>query len=74
MVTNKEQINVLINKYKKYVEIILNASPDVIEKLSSLNDEDAFSYLKQLKNGKDKEENAPVLNLKKDGIKYYFDI
>lgn len=74
MVTNKEQINVLINKYKKYVEIILNASPDVIEKLSSLNDEDAFSYLKQLKNGKDKEENALILNLKKDGTKYYFDI
>lgn len=74
MVTNKEQINVLINKYKKYVEIILNASPDVIEKLSSLNDEDAFGYLKQLKNDKDKEENAPVLNLKKDGTKYYFDI
>lgn len=74
MVTNKEKINILINKYKKYVKTILNASPDEVEKLSLLDSVDAVKYLNQLENGENKEENAPVLNLKKDGTKYYFDI
>ena len=43
MVTNKEKINILINKYKKYVKTILNASPDEVEKLNSLSDTEAFS-------------------------------
>lgn len=73
MVTNKEKINILINKYKKYVKTILNASPDEVEKLNSLSDTEAFNYLKKLEDGEEKEENAPVLNLKKDNTKYYFD-
>ena len=48
MVTNKEKINILINKYKKYVKTILNASPDEVEKLNSLSDTEAFNYLKKL--------------------------
>lgn len=74
MVTNKEKINILINKYKKYVKTILNASPDEVEKLNSLSDTEAFNYLKKLEDGEEKKENAPVLNLKKDNTKYYFDI
>lgn len=74
MVTNKEKINILINKYKKYVKTILNASPDEVEKLNSLSDTEAFNYLKKLEDGEEKEENAPVLNLKNDNTKYYFDI
>lgn len=74
MVTNKEKINILINKYKKYVKTILNASPDEVEKLNSLSDTEAFNYLKKLEDGEEKEENALVLNLKKDNAKYYFDI
>lgn len=74
MVTNKEKINILINKYKKYVKTILNASPDEVEKLNSLSDTEAFNYLKKLEDGEEKEENALVLNLKKDNTKYYFDI
>ena len=62
MVTNKEKINILINKYKKYVKTILNASPDEVEKLNSLSDTEAFNYLKKLEDGEEKEENAPVLN------------
>ena len=74
MVTNKEKINILINKYKKYVKTILNASPDEVEKLNSLSDIEAFNYLKKLEDGEEKEEKAPELNLKKDNTKYYFDI
>lgn len=74
MVTNKEKINILINKYKKYVKTILNANLDEIEKLSLLDNVDAVKYLNQLENGENKEENTPVLNLKKDSTKYYFDI
>ena len=39
-----------------------------------LSDTEAFNYLKKLEDGEEKEENAPVLNLKKDNTKYYFDI
>ena len=74
MVTNKEKINILINKYKKYVKTILNASPDEVEKLNSLSDTEAFNYLKKLEDGEENGENAPVLNLNKDNTKYYFDI
>ena len=65
MVTNKEKINILINKYKKYVKTILNASPDEVEKLNSLSDTEAFNYLKKLEDGEEKE----LLSMKPADIK-----
>ena len=68
MVTNKEKINILINKYKKYVKTILNASPDEVEKLNSLSDTEAFNYLKKLEDGEEKEETADAENVDETNV------
>lgn len=74
MITNRQKINILINKYNNYVSVILNASLDDINKLISLNDHEALNYLQRIEKDKEKNDNIILCLKKYKEEKYYFDI